>query len=189
MKNKNKSVMHKVFSFLPILVVMIIVISILLATFFGYEISKSLNEFSENEKEVIEISKTILENNLFSKSGSYSIYMLNNEVIIEEFDVYEHSKGSEMANKIYSEFFKTKWLDKDAKISVDTYYSEENACLYKSVTYKKDFIFGKFTVWVYYGDFIAFPGCPHDGRKYDWGGKTNIKELTNNLYYACEFYP
>ncbi len=164
-----------------IIILLIVFISVSLYFCFAYytfQIRNCYNQCVENESDIIKISETLLNDSVFSQEGTYSICIDDNKLNATTLDLFDEKKDEINCSVEYIKIFDKIWLDKDVKIEINVFDSLEKGAV-SSVTYKYVFFDGKIVIWVYYGDFSAFPSCPDSSARRD-----NIKKLTDNLYYA-----
>lgn len=160
-------------------------------TIIGGRATSIANTFKKYEEEVVEVSKDLLEDKKFkcSDDRSYVLTMSDKTVMLGLYDISDREIKTEDLGSKYSELFEKKWIGKKSKIEIGTVYSEDEFKCYRCVVYKKDFFFGKYTAWTYYGDSDAFPYCP-DLAAYRLPpfGEDNKKQMTKDLYFAYAHY-
>lgn len=180
------------YTFLKVTVVSFLILLLSLffvCTIIGGRATSIANTFKKYEEEVVEASKELLEEKDFLKEGDYLLYLSEGEVKVDTLDLFDEPVKAKGLGTKYSELFRKKWLRKKDKILVNTFISDEDSKCYRCVVYKKDFFFGKYTAWTYYGDPDAFPYCP-DLAAYRLPpfGEDNKKQMTKNLYFAYAHY-
>lgn len=164
--------------FFILIVVIATVSSYFCFVHYTFQIKECFDQCVENEDEIIEVSKTLLKDPAFSQEGMYSIYIDDYRLKVDSLDWFDETKGDVNCSARYMELFDKMWMNKDAKIEINVFAPFEKGAA-SSVTYKFSFFSGKTIIWIYYGDFSAFPSCPDSSARRD-----NIKKLTDNLYYA-----
>lgn len=178
----NKKVFRQFLIILLLFLVLALLFVILKSCTSEQQINKSLDCFSQNEKEVIELSEKLLKDNTFSKEGRYLISLNNGEVKLELFDTFGASKGQKDISQKYSEMFSHKWLDKNTKIQIDHIYDSSISDYVNAVTFKKDVLFKENCLWIFYGDKHAFPLDYYDASPRDV-----TEKLTDRLYYFIPY--
>lgn len=175
MARKILDIIFKLVLTLLMSVVLVILIKFLII---NSEVNSTLNAFSENEVEVIEVSKSLLKDSTFSKEGSYLLSLTDDGVRLELLDTFYNSKAVTDMNPEYSKYFSYDWLDKNTKIQIDRIFDHETNKLLSAVTYKKSFFLKEKMLWIFYGDRNVFPLDYYDASPYDV-----TQKFTNHLYY------
>lgn len=185
----KKIIKHRIGIAMTVVLFLIVVALILTVTIVGYQVTESMSRFAKNEKEVTEVSERLIKDFKASDDGYYTLSMPDKTVKLGLYDITDKKIKTEDLGSRYSDLFEKRWTGKNSKIQIDSFFSNNKSKWLYSVTYKKDFFFGKYTLWVYYGDRGAFPYCPNlAAYRYDAFGEDNLKRLTKNLYYAFAHY-
>ncbi len=182
MKNKKKIFLL----FVVLFFVAIIAFRLCIIDFDNKKVETIFKSYKDNENEIVELSTNLLNEKLFSKSGIYTLYLSDDDLLkldvlnylgdYETYIIEEENKTVNLSSiQEYIAFIKEKNVD---KIEVSVYLSE-GTTYSKAVTFKHSFWGNLANLWIYYGDNAVFPSCP-----YDYSRRDNIKNMTDNLYYA-----